>query len=346
MDFVRRKSRLFSHHKEADRSPKASSASVLTAPPPMSSENGSPKAAPTASWANGSPPAAAAAPSTNGLPHPPEPKPASSLEKIKEQAARSLGALETLLKAMNAPLPTQTADGTDLPKAVKASMLKDVEDLIRDMRLENVNDLEKFVETVKDGLLHQPMDDRKYLMEATIAVAARLPTDGTSTFITNQLVTTLWNDLDHPPSTILGDEYRFRQPDGSKNSFLYPDVGKAGMPYVRTVPPKTAQGAVLPDAGVLFDAVMARKSASGTKHPNYISSMLFYLASIIIHDIFRTDHKDFNLSNTSSYLDLAPSMVATGRSKRRCGRCATARSTPTASPRHACSRSRPVSARC
>lgn len=34
--------------------------------------------------------------------------------------------------------------------------------------------------------------------------------------------------------------------------------------------------------------------------------MLFYLASIIIHDLFRTDHSDYNNSKTSSYLDLSP----------------------------------------
>lgn len=41
-------------------------------------------------------------------------------------------------------------------------------------------------------------------------------------------------------------------------------------------------------------------------HPNGISSMLFYFATVIIHDIFRTDHADFNISRTSSYLDLSP----------------------------------------
>jgi linoleate 8R-lipoxygenase / 9,12-octadecadienoate 8-hydroperoxide 8R-isomerase len=42
------------------------------------------------------------------------------------------------------------------------------------------------------------------------------------------------------------------------------------------------------------------------EHPNKISSVLFYLASIIIHDLFRTDHENFYNSKTSSYLDLAP----------------------------------------
>lgn len=40
--------------------------------------------------------------------------------------------------------------------------------------------------------------------------------------------------------------------------------------------------------------------------PAGISSMFFYHASIIIHDIFRTNRTDPNKSDTSSYLDLAP----------------------------------------
>lgn len=50
---------------------------------------------------------------------------------------------------------------------------------------------------------------------------------------------------------------------------------------------------------------MAR-DAEFEPHPNGISSMLFNFATLITHDLFRTDHKDFNKSQTSSYLDLSP----------------------------------------
>jgi linoleate 8R-lipoxygenase/9,12-octadecadienoate 8-hydroperoxide 8R-isomerase len=59
-----------------------------------------------------------------------------------------------------------------------------------------------------------------------------------------------------------------------------------------------------PDPGVLFDSLMARSGFE--PHPNKISSMLFYLATIIIHDVFKTSHQDSGISLTSSYLDLAP----------------------------------------
>ena len=41
-------------------------------------------------------------------------------------------------------------------------------------------------------------------------------------------------------------------------------------------------------------------------HPNGISSMLFNFATLITHDLFKTNHLDFSRSYTSSYLDLAP----------------------------------------
>jgi cytochrome P450 len=114
----------------------------------------------------------------------------------------------------------------------------------------------------------------------------------------------LWDDLQHPPISYLGTDYQYRSADGSFNSLLHPNLGKAKTPYARTVAPKTMMSGALPDPGVIFDSVMTRKHSE--PHPNKISSMLFYLASIIIHDLFRTNHDDYTISDTSSYLDLAP----------------------------------------
>ena len=62
---------------------------------------------------------------------------------------------------------------------------------------------------------------------------------------------------------------------------MLPMLGAAGTPYARSVRPQTPQPAYLPEPETLFDSVMVRKKF--TPHPNEISSMLFYLASIIIH---------------------------------------------------------------
>jgi hypothetical protein len=124
------------------------------------------------------------------------------------------------------------------------------------------------------------------------------------TGVTSAFLTQLWNDLKHPPLSYFGEDFIYRKADGSNNNILWPHIGAAGAPYARTIKPQLMQPIALPDPGVLFDSLMARKDFK--QHPNNISSVLFYLASIIIHDIFRTNRKDFNISDTSSYLDLAP----------------------------------------
>ncbi|KAI4593036.1 hypothetical protein KJ359_010122 [Pestalotiopsis sp. 9143b] len=92
----------------------------------------------------------------------------------------------------------------------------------------------------------------------------------------------------------------------SSISLTHPHLGQAGMPYARTVKPQTVQPAVLPEPGQIFDSIFARKDENREPHPNRISSVLFYLGSLIIHDVFRTDHDDYQISQTSSYLDLSP----------------------------------------
>ena len=62
---------------------------------------------------------------------------------------------------------------------------------------------------------------------------------------------------------------------------MFPNLGAANTPYARTVRPQTMQPATLPEPEVLFDSIMVRKNFE--EHPNKISSVLFYLASIIIH---------------------------------------------------------------
>ncbi len=109
----------------------------------------------------------------------------------------------------------------------------------------------------------------------------------------------------HPPLTYIGDAFKYRTASGKFNNALLPHLGQAGAPYAKTVPSKTHPLGALPDAGDLFDRLMAR-DVDGRESPSGLSSMLLYHATIIIHDIFRTNDKDKNISDTSSYLDLSP----------------------------------------
>lgn len=143
-------------------------------------------------------------------------------------------------------------------------------------------------------------------MEKILQLAASLPPGSKSLDdLTDQFIKLLWENLEHPPLSYESNEYKYRSADGSSNNILYPHLGKAGSSYARTVTPQTLKPGVLPDPGVIFDAIFAR-GEEAREHPNKISSMLFYLATIIIHDCFHTDDTDYSVVKTSSYLDLAP----------------------------------------
>lgn len=119
-------------------------------------------------------------------------------------------------------------------------------------------------------------------MERVIQLSARLPhLSQLRMKLTLSQIDQLWSSLQHPPLSYLGSEYNYRMPDGSNNNVLYPHLGKAGMPYARTIKPMTPQPGALPDASLIFDAVMARREYR--PHPNRVSSMLYYTASIITH---------------------------------------------------------------
>jgi len=153
----------------------------------------------------------------------------------------------------------------------------------------------------------KPVDDKKMAMEKVVAIVGSLPPNSKSRkVLTNFLTEGLWKSLQHPPPSYQGDKFEYRMPDGSYNNVLFPDLGKAGTPYARTVRRMGKLDGIRPDPGLLFDTLMARAPGHFEENPAGLSSVLFYHASIIIHDIFRTNRLDPNISDTSSYLDLAP----------------------------------------
>ncbi|KAF7594156.1 hypothetical protein BBP40_010005 [Aspergillus hancockii] len=150
------------------------------------------------------------------------------------------------------------------------------------------------------------IDDRQYLIEEIIQVAASLPNGSRlRDEVTAEFVKTLWNTLEHPPVARLGNDYKYRAADGSNNNVLYPSLGAAGSHYVRSVTPRRPRPNVLPDPSLIFDTLLARDGPA-KEHPSKISSNLFHFATIIIHDLFRTDDADVTKMKNSSYLDLGP----------------------------------------
>lgn len=235
----------------------------------------------------------------------PAPDELSELDRLRRTLGGPFVKFANLIGAAIAPVPDETGDGSKLSPEDKDALYKQIEGDLRDMSYLGISDVKTLIEIQGKKMSGEPVDDKTYLMEGLIRTAAKLP-DGSKNRekLTNQFLSQLWNDLQHPPLSYLGSKYQYRSADGSFNSLVHPQLGAAGTPYARTVKPTLMQTPALPDAGVVFDSVMTRKHVE--QHPNQISSVLFYLASIIIHDCFRTDHKDYANSLTSSYLDLSP----------------------------------------
>ncbi|OQD68603.1 hypothetical protein PENDEC_c033G00088 [Penicillium decumbens] len=195
-------------------------------------------------------------------------------------------------------LPTETGDGTYVKESTTTGIAKDVGHV-------DIKDLETMAVIAKDAITGDAVNDREYIMERVIQLAAGLPsTSRNGQDLTNQFLKTLWGDLQHPPISYLGRDSMYRKADGSGNNVFWPQIGASGTPYARSVRPKTMQPVSLPEPEQLFDSLLARQEFK--EHPTKISSILFYLASIIIHDLFQTNPDDPTSSLTSSYLDLQP----------------------------------------
>ncbi|KAI1960198.1 hypothetical protein LOZ58_003917 [Ophidiomyces ophidiicola] len=203
-----------------------------------------------------------------------------------------------LIHAARRPLPKQSGDGSYLasPKET-SSLLKD----LMSIGPRGIGTLLTVRKNKKSGDL---VDDKTYIMERVIQLVAGLPPQSKMRVdLTNAFVAELWDTLPHPPVPAFGDEYKYRSADGSNNNPLFPKLGAANTPYARSIIPSTVQPGALPDPGLIFDSIFARQKFK--PHPNGVSSVFFGWASLIIHDLFQTDHRDPNISQTSSYLDLS-----------------------------------------
>ena len=59
----------------------------------------------------------------------------------------------------------------------------------------------------------------------------------------------------------MGSKYVHRQADGGANNVLYPDIGRAGMPYARNVYSEHRFES-LPEPGLVFDALLKARDVS------------------------------------------------------------------------------------
>lgn len=171
---------------------------------------------------------------------------------------------------------------------------------LTDLKKLDFKDL-KTLQLLIEAKVKGKQDDNKFLLENLIKLLAKWNQGSKlGEKLTNVFISDLWNTLNHPPPCSLGTEFMYRAADGGFNNIRIPDLGRSGTPYARIAKPVMLQNIALPDPGVIFDSLLAR-DITFQPHPNKISSMLFYLASIIIHDIFRTVGFFFYFLSTTQF---------------------------------------------
>ncbi|KAK2459725.1 hypothetical protein APHAL10511_008259 [Amanita phalloides] len=121
--------------------------------------------------------------------------------------------------------------------------------------------------------------------------------------INSKTLDPLYPTLINLPCSFVGSKYSHRQSDGGTNNVLYPEIGRAGMPYARNVPSEH-QFAALPEPGLVFDTLL--KARDKRVHPSGASSLTYAFAQLVTYSLYNTNFDDWDINLTSSYLDLSP----------------------------------------
>ncbi|KAF8748935.1 heme peroxidase [Rhizoctonia solani] len=79
----------------------------------------------------------------------------------------------------------------------------------------------------------------------------------------------------------------------------------AGTTYARTCQGRYRHQS-LPNPNDIYEKLFKASPEKREPHPRGSSSLTFAFASLVTHSLFRTDPRDWNKNNTSSYLDLSP----------------------------------------
>jgi hypothetical protein len=179
----------------------------------------------------------------------------------------------------------------------------------------------KNVKVVLDGLVSlasgEPMNDKELLLEHGVSMLQTLPANsGLGPAVSNAFISMLYGDLPHPPSSLAGPSTRYRKHDGSGNSIWWPEIGKAGSPYSRSVPPVKTKPQNLPDPELVYELLLKRKGAF-REHPSGLNRLFFSFATIVIHECFQTSRTQPWINETSSYVDLSTLYGNTDKEQKR-----------------------------
>jgi len=134
-----------------------------------------------------------------------EPASQSGFDKFRDKLDKGFKELAELISAVRRPLPTQTGDGTyqhypdDDPK-----LIQKIESTIKDLSSIGIPDIMTLVTVQDKNKTGALWDDKKYLLERLIQTATKFPENSPlGATVTNGLLTGLYNDLQHPPQSLV-----------------------------------------------------------------------------------------------------------------------------------------------
>ncbi len=129
----------------------------------------------------------------------------------REKVAAAFRSVSGLIKATIAPLPTQTGDGSLINISKPTGFLHDIVHM-------HPEDFITLGEMAKQAITGGPVNDRTFLMERLIKLASELPlASKLGSSLSDKFVQQLYDDLQHPPTSNLGDAHKYRAADGSFN---------------------------------------------------------------------------------------------------------------------------------
>jgi len=200
--------------------------------------------------------------------------------------------------------PPEAPDGkTDEQAAGHLKLSKTT--ILHDLAHLNTDEMANVLKAIKTIASGEPMDDKELMLEHSLAMLQGLPANSTlGGKASDAIINMLWKDLPHPAGTTAGPGARYRKHDGSGNNPWNPDLGKAGSPYCRNVPPMKTKGPNLPDPELVFEHLLKRKGPF-RPHPSGLNRLFFSFATVVIHECFQTSRKDPWINETSSYADLS-----------------------------------------
>lgn len=151
------------------------------------------------------------------------------------------GQLRSLLGTIRKK-PTKASDGrsAEASSGIKNPEKTAIKDDIKNLGFKNAKFAVEAITTLASGA---PIDDKDCMLEHGVEMLQGLPLNsGLSAKVSDGFISMLWHDLPHPTPTMAGPAARYRRHDGSGNNPWNPEMGKAGSPYARNVPPSKPKG--------------------------------------------------------------------------------------------------------